>query len=1131
MDRVRFTLDQIQHKMSLNGNFSIFYIAGWYHDPACIQTPDVKILVNDVEYSFVEFSVERPDVEELFGTLKYTPGFKQNLLIEQLGQTISFVCQNRLIKSVKLSQLNTFRFVNQRKKELSKLSNFLTNSSITEISKKTHEDSKKTLNKQQKLAESIYHQESNREVCLLPTADAWISLNKISSRVGELLKSAPDFKYSPKISILLPVYNGDPLWLSEAIQSVYNQYYLNWELCIADDSSDNPQTVLFLKNLKLSSKIKINWCKKNGKIAEASNSAAQLASGDFVLFMDQDDLLEPNALFEIVRCLQTNPDLDLIYGDEDKITIDGYHYDQHFKPDYSYFLLLAYNYFTHPTCIRRELFEKAGRLRNGFNCAQDYDLILRVVELTEKIAHIPKVLYHWRAIPGSMANQTSDKPEVFASAAKALKEHLVRKNKNSELYQPKFAISNNLPVFLLKGKDYGEEVEIIIFTEKNYSATKRCIFSLIEKTAYKNFKLLIIDSTNNHVEFDRFRKSVEFNNIKIINWTENQNESSLGFLMNKAANESISPYILFLNNNIEIIEPEWLSRMMTYASFEEAGTIGSKIISASNRIIHAGKRLNSGMYSIPADNFSGANVAEVSYFFLAESTSEKIAVSIDCLLTRHSVFNSVGGFDELDFKNNFIDTDYCLKISNLGFKSIFCADAIIMQHEKERKLQPNYHKDVLSFRRKHKQRPDPWVNVNQNLHAYFRPGLNSTLDYCEFHNKPLKLIIFTHNFNWEGAPKVAYNLASSMAERNFEILIVSPIDGPARISLENKGIRTIVLSEFQQNNSDNSYDRNNNQKQNFYFKQLLEEEQADLVFVNVLHSFNIINTTSEMGIPAVWMIHESFTPEEIQFHLPWLDPEDFINAFKKAAFTIFCSASTSGFYKDYNFNQRFRVIRNSLDEKYANLSNTLSEKIQSRHNLNIPDDIFVIVNIAIISSHKNQELLLDAAKILLKEKIIIFLVGARKAIPYSDKMKELTKENNLESIIKIIDETPDVSDYFSAADCFAFPSSNESYPLAILEAMAYGLPIICSPVNGISEQVQFDINALLINTYDANLLANQILQLKNDKSLRIKMGQNSRIIFESMDTFSDMIDAHEKLLKTAWQLHEPKKFPNQDKEN
>ena len=235
--------------------------------------------------------------------------------------------------------------------------------------------------------------------------ESYVKNNEIQPHIRKLLVNASkQFKYKPLISIIMPVYNVDPQWLKAALDSVLDQIYENWELCIADDASTNKATLEFLKIYKtIDKRIKVMYREKNGHICAASNSAAELAQGEFVAFMDNDDLLAPNALFEIVRTLQGDSRYDLIYSDEDKIDEHDKRYDPQFKPDWSPELLLSYNYINHFTCIRRTLFEAVGRFRIGFEGAQDFDLLLRVMERTDQVGHIPKVLYHWRAVKGSVA--------------------------------------------------------------------------------------------------------------------------------------------------------------------------------------------------------------------------------------------------------------------------------------------------------------------------------------------------------------------------------------------------------------------------------------------------------------------------------------------------------------------------------------------------------------------------------------------------------------------------------------------------------------------------------------------------------------------------------------------------------
>lgn len=280
----------------------------------------------------------------------------------------------------------------------------------------------------------------------------WVRHNTLSDYlISNLIDAQKSFGYRPVVSIVMPVWNVDICWLRRAIDSVQKQIYDNWELCIADDSSTLPAIKPFLEDIsKRDCRIKVLFREKNGNISLATNSAVEMASGEFLLLMDNDDELAPNTLFEIVRLLQDHPEADVIYSDDDKIDENGKRYAPQFKPDWSPELLLSYMYFSHFLCLRKSLFTKVGGRRSGLEGTQDYDLALRITDMTDKVFHIPKVLYHWRALSGSTAVSGEAKPEAFARGVKAVQETL-RRNLMAKVYRPDFAVAGGLGIFLWIG--------------------------------------------------------------------------------------------------------------------------------------------------------------------------------------------------------------------------------------------------------------------------------------------------------------------------------------------------------------------------------------------------------------------------------------------------------------------------------------------------------------------------------------------------------------------------------------------------------------------------------------------------------------------------------------------------------
>ena len=404
----------------------------------------------------------------------------------------------------------------------------------------------------------------------------WIKKNEPSREdiirfKGEL----QDFSYRPKISIIMPVWNTDKKWLFLAIDSVVNQIYDNWELCIVDGGS----TKRYLKRIlneyaRKDTRIKVKFLTENKGIAGNSNEALALATGDFVGFLDHDDELVPFTLYEVVKTLNKYPDICYIYSDEDKIDEQNKRMHPFFKPDWSPDMFLSCNYICHFSIIRKTLVDSVGGFREGYNGSQDYDLFLRVTEkiLPSNIAHIPKILYHWRMIKGSAAGVSDAKPYAFISARKALRDALVRRNIEGEVVDGMFPSSYRIR-YKIKNDP---KISIIIPTKDKVKILQRCINSVIEKTEYCNYEIVIVDNQSIERETLEYYETLKSNSkIRFLKYESSFNFSAIN---NYAVSQIDSPYILFLNNDTEVISAEWLAAMLEHAQRDGIGAVGAEII-------------------------------------------------------------------------------------------------------------------------------------------------------------------------------------------------------------------------------------------------------------------------------------------------------------------------------------------------------------------------------------------------------------------------------------------------------------------------------------------------------------------------------------------------------------------------
>jgi len=483
-----------------------------------------------------------------------------------------------------------------------------------------------------------------------------------------------NFEYNPLISILVPVYNVNRQYLSECINSVINQSYENWELCLVDDCSTNLDTIQVLKEYENhDQRIKITYRKKNGHISEATNSALKMAKGEFVGLLDNDDLLDIDALYEVVKLLNNDEKADMIYSDEDKINVNGKRYYPHFKPDFSPDTLLSYNYICHFTVLRKNIVDKIGGFRSEYNGAQDYDLFLRFTEKTKNIKHISKILYHWREIEGSTAKSGNNKNYAYEAGKKALEDAMRRRNIKANVVQ-----IGDPQMFILEYQIEKEpKVSIIIPIRDKAYLLKKCVDSIYLKTNYKNFEIIVID--NNSVE-DETQKLLEnyainHNNFRYYRY---ECEFNYSYLNNEAVKKVDGEYVLFLNNDTEVITGNWLKDMVGYSMQEHVGCVGVKLFYSDNTIQHCG--VVTGVGGVAVHAFLGTGATDFGYFGRLLVPYNWSMATAACLMIKKSKFESVSGFDE-NLKVAYNDVDLNVRIKNTGYYNMVLPQVVLFHYE------------------------------------------------------------------------------------------------------------------------------------------------------------------------------------------------------------------------------------------------------------------------------------------------------------------------------------------------------------------------------------------------------------------------------------------------------------------
>ena len=532
-------------------------------------------------------------------------------------------------------------------------------------------------------------------------------------------KAAEALRSKPKISIVTPVFNPPIDHFKLCLDSVLRQAYQNWELCLADDCSTNPEVRQVIEEYRAKdSRIKVIYRDSSGHISAASNSALTLATGEYVAFLDHDDELTLDALYLVALEIQKHPDAKLIYSDEDKKTAGGVRINPHFKSDWNPELLLHQNYVCHLLVIKKECVDKVGGLRAGFDGAQDWDLILRVSEMLQEseIRHIPHILYHWTIIPGSTAQSTAAKPYVLEAQAKAVQEHLDRTGQHARA-KIWHSISHIAIERVIQKSE--PRVSLVILTRDKVKLLKQCVDTLLAKTSYKNYEVVIVDNGSIEPEtFAYFEQLKKYPQVKVV---RDQRPFNFSALNNSGVTHCSGDVLGFLNNDLEFTKPDWLEKMVAQAVRKEVGAVGARLLFPNNLLQHGGVII--GIGGVAGHNHKGRPREDFGYFNRAILSQNLSAVTAACLVMRREVFDTIRGFDE-QLSVAFNDVDLCLRIRKAGFKIVYEPEAELYHHESASRGYENTAEKFARFEREVETMKTRWKDTLR-VDPYYNPNLTN----------------------------------------------------------------------------------------------------------------------------------------------------------------------------------------------------------------------------------------------------------------------------------------------------------------------------------------------------------------------------------------------------------------------
>ena len=671
-------------------------IQGW-----CIAKHSVEIAVVDINKKKIECEIERfnrKDVVSLFEEYEVETRCGFHIELHPIPQQKVYLLmraeEERLVKVIETSALL------QKKKKISNLV-------------------QKGMDYLQYNGMGAFVQKSFKKV--VDTKDRpipyskWIQKHLPSPKELEEQKKY-QFLYRPKISIVIPLYRTPEKYLCEMIDSVLNQSYSNWELCLSDGSGeDSPLTQLLKQYEKKDSRIKVVYNNRQLHIAENTNEAIKIATGDFIAFSDHDDLLTPDAMFHVAKAVNENMELEVLYSDEDKVSAGNKFMQPHMKPDFNIDLLRTVNYICHLFVVKKTMIEKVGMLRPEFDGAQDYDFILRCVEATNRIYHIPRILYHWRFFEGSTAENPESKLYAFEAGKRAIEAHYERVGIRAEVVQGEF-----LGLYRTRYiRDKDPLVSILIPNKDHTDDLDRCIRSIEEKSTYHNYEYIIIENNSDQEETFAYYKKLQEENPKahVVYWDGEFNYSAIN---NYGVSFANGEYLLLLNNDVEVINADWLEEMLGYCMRDDVGIVGARLYYPDDTIQHAGVVIGFG--GIAGHAFVQQKRGTTGYCHRIICAQDYSAVTAACMMVKKSVFEEVGGLTE-ELKVAFKDVDFCMKVRQAGKLVVYNPYVELYHYESKSRGLEDTPEKVARFNSEIKKFSERWPEILKNGDPYYNPNL------------------------------------------------------------------------------------------------------------------------------------------------------------------------------------------------------------------------------------------------------------------------------------------------------------------------------------------------------------------------------------------------------------------------
>ena len=923
----------------------------------------------------------------------------------------------------------------------------------------------------------------------------WIWHNRLTPRLRALLQSDANLLVKnggPLISVVVPAYNTPEKYLRELLDCLKQQLYPRWELCIADDASPQPHVRRMLEEAaKADARIKPVFRTENGHISRATNSALEVATGDFIALLDHDDLLPHDALLQVAQTIAQHPTAGYLYTDEDKIDDSGRRFDPQFKGGWSPEMALTHNYTHHLSIIRRDIVTKVGGLRPEFNGAQDIDLFLRCTELIEAgdVVHVPFIGYHWRAHAESTATRGDQKGYLFEAARNGIAEAINRRGLRAKPILPEFAREYALCLHQLKWDPdilRDNPVTIVIPSKNRVDLLRTCLDSIARTTPAESVKVIVVDDASTDPEMVAYLATLSSRidlRCAVLRAPENADGFNYSRLVNLGSAQADTPLLLHLNNDVEALTPGWLEDLAGWLSVPGVGVVGAKLVYPDGTLNHAGISLSreDGLAHVL---FEKEPVNDLGTQFLPHAARNVAAVTGACLLTRTDLYRTLNGFDEEKLAVAYNDVDYCLRAGAAGYRTVFTPQAVLRHLGSATRGNTYAEREHVEYLARHGGFRDPYHSETLDFPPRNLP-LNPYHQRYAQTPRAFRATVVTHNLNYEGAPIFIFELARFLAEQpGVEITIASPQEGPLRARFEQLGFKIQIWDVADLIRAKSPDEFTTSLKK---FAGTRDWDGTDVFVCNTMLTFWAVHLAALLGKPSALYIHESNTVKRFFAQLmPPVMHDTIEESFRLATRVVFTAQSTRNIFEELNIHDNFRSLRSWVDFDRIEQFKAAHNRAALRHKHGLDPDAVLIVNIGSICERKGQHIYIRGIDLLNKElpglfpgkKIQWIMVGARPGL-YMEMLLEDIKLMGLHDV-KIFNETSEIYDFYQLADILVCSSFEESFPRVLLEAMVFGTRIVSTDVNGISEMVTNTDEAHLVPAGDPFKLAEALKRALTD---------------------------------------------------